>query len=154
MSYPTLSAYLTVRDAVRAVDFYKVNFGAKEVFRLTEPQSGTISHAELRFGETLLMLAEENPAWNQSPATLNGTPVRLCLAVDDVDATLEKAAAAGATVLMPASDQFYGFRCGNLRDPFGHEWMIQKEIEKVSPEEMQRRWEQMLAENPNPKCGE
>ncbi|CAN5908289.1 hypothetical protein BH11VER1_BH11VER1_36790 [soil metagenome] len=98
------------------------------------------------------MLSDENPAWgNKSPGTLGGTPVKLCLMVDDVDAIVEQAKNAGATVTMPPMDMFYGFRSGSLCDPFGHEWMIQRQIEKVSPEEMQVRWDAMLNES-SPQC--
>ncbi len=142
--YPPLSPYLTVVDAVKAVAFYQQAFGAEERYRLVDKKTGQISHAELLIQGSLIMLSEENPAWNKSPQTLGGTPFKLCLMVDDPDASIEKAVQAGATVIMPAQDQFYGFRCGSIRDPFGHEWMLQREIEKVSPEEMQRRWDAML----------
>ncbi len=142
--YPPLSPYLTVVDAAKAITFYQQAFGAVERFRLLDRKTGAIGHAELFIQGSLIMLSEENPAWNKSPQTLGGTPFKLCLMVDDVDAAIEKAAAAGATVTMPAQDQFYGFRCGSVRDPFGHEWMLQREIEKVAPEEMQRRWDAML----------
>ena len=89
------------------------------------------------------MLSDENPAWNKSPQTLGGTPVKFSLMVENADAAIAKAVAAGATPLMPATDMFYGFRSGSVRDPFGHEWMLQHEIEKVSPEEMQKRWSAM-----------
>jgi PhnB protein len=91
----------------------------------------------------LLMLSEEMPEWNKSPQTLGGTTVKFSLIVDNADEAFAKAIDAGATELMPLTDQFYGFRCGNVRDPYGHEWMIQHQTEKVSPEEMQRRWDAM-----------
>lgn len=145
--YPILSPYLTVLDAAKAIEFYKVAFGATELFRLHDQASGRVGHAELLIYGGLLMLSDENPAWhNKSPSTLGGTAVKLCLMVDDVDATVEKAKDAGATVTMPPMDMFYGFRSGSISDPFGHEWMIQREIEKVSPEEMQVRWDAMLKE--------
>lgn len=142
--YPILSPYITVVDAPKAIDFYQQAFHAIELYRLVDSSSGQIGHAELHILGSLIMLSEENPAWNRSPHTLGGTPFKLCLMVDDPDAWIERAEKAGATVLMPAKDQFYGFRCGSVRDPFGHEWMLQKEIEKVSPEEMQRRWDAMV----------
>lgn len=144
LEYPPLAPYLTVVDAAKALEFYREAFGAVERYRLVDKNSGKIGHAELLIQGSLVMLAEEDPAWNQSPQTLGGTPFKLSLMVDDPDAAIEQAERAGASVLMPAQDQFYGFRCGSIRDPFGHEWMLQREIEKVSPEEMQRRWDAML----------
>lgn len=145
--YPQLAPYLTVNDAAKAIEFYKTAFGATERYRLSDTGSGSVGHAELLINGGLLMLADENPGWNnKSPATLGGTSVKLSLMVDDVDATVEKAKNAGATVTMPPMDMFYGFRSGSITDPFGHEWMIQREIEKVSPEEMQCRWDAMMKE--------
>ncbi len=105
-----------------------------------------IGHAVLMIGECMVMLSEENPAWNKSPGTLGGTAVKFSLMVENADAAVAKAEAAGATVTMPPMDMFYGHRSGAVRDPFGHEWMIQHEIEKVAPEEMQKRWDAMGAE--------
>jgi PhnB protein len=143
-SYPPMSPSLTVRDASGAIEFYKSAFGAAELYRLTDPTCGVIGHAELMLNGSLLMLAEENPSWgNKSPQTLGGSPTRLCLMVPDTDTAVQRATAAGATVEMPPTDMFYGFRSANVRDPFGHLWMIQHQIEKVSPEEMQSRWAAM-----------
>ncbi|MDI1310734.1 VOC family protein [Prosthecobacter sp.] len=142
-TYPSFSPYITVRDAPRAIAFYQAAFAATEIFRLVDSVTGKIGHAELTLRDGLLMLSEENPAWNKSPDTLGGTPVKFCLMVENADAAIEAAVAAGATVLMPAGDQFYGFRSGSVRDPFGHEWMLQHEIEKVSHAEMQKRWDDM-----------
>jgi PhnB protein len=145
--YPPFSPYLSVQDAVKAIEFYHTAFGAKELFRLTNKSDGKIGHAELMIAGSLLMLAEENPQWgNKSPQTLGGTPVTFCLMVENADAAMDRAVAAGATVLMPAADQFYGFRSGSIVDPFGQQWMLQHEIEKVSPEEMQQRWDAMGGE--------
>lgn len=144
LAYPSFSPYITVHNAEEAIAFYHAAFGATERFRLADASSGKIGHAELDLQGSILMLSDENPAWNKSPQTLGGTPVKFCLMVENADAAIAKAVAAGATPLMPASDQFYGFRSGSVRDPFGHEWMLQHEIEKVSPEEMQKRWDAML----------
>jgi len=145
--YPAFSPYLSVRDAAQAIAFYKAAFGATERFRLTDKKTGKVGHAELTIEGGLLMLAEENPQWgNKAPPTLGGTPITFCIIVKNADAALERAVAAGATVLMPASDQFYGFRSASLADPFGHQWMVQHETEKVSPEEMQKRWDAMSGE--------
>ena len=93
------------------------------------------------------MLSEENPEWgNKAPATLGGTPVTFCLIVENADAALERAVAAGATMLTPAADQFYGFRSACVSDPYGHQWMLQHELEKVSLAELQKRWDAMTAQ--------
>jgi len=137
-------AYLTVHDSAAAIAFYKAAFGAEEIFRLTEP-SGRVGHAQLKLGPTVLMLADEYPEYGiQGPRTLGGAGFRMHLHVDDADALIDRAVAAGATLIMPPRDQFYGERSGRVRDPFGHEWLIGHEIEKVSHEEMQRRYDEMM----------
>jgi uncharacterized glyoxalase superfamily protein PhnB/uncharacterized protein YndB with AHSA1/START domain len=147
--YPILISYITVRDAARAIAFYRAAFGAEERFRLTDRTTGKIGHAEILIRGVLLMLNDENPAWgNKSPQTVGGTPFTFCLMVENADAALDRAVAAGATVLMPAADQFYGFRSGSVQDPFGYVWMLQHEIEKVSPDDMQKRWDAMCASAP------
>lgn len=143
MTYQPLTPSLTVDDGIKAIEFYKAAFGAEELFRLTDPESGKIGHAELLIQGSMIMLADEYPNHNKSPATLGGTTVKLCLMVDNVDHSLERAVRAGATVKMPAENHFYGHRSATVRDPFGHEWMLQREFEKVSPTEMQRRWAEM-----------
>jgi PhnB protein len=144
--YPALSAYLTVREGARAIEFYKSAFGATERFRLIDKKSGKVGHAEITIRDTLVMLSEENPQWgNKSPLTLGGSPFTFCLLVDNADAAVERAVAAGATVVMPAADQFYGFRSATISDPEGHQWMLQHELEKVAPEELQKRWDAMIA---------
>ena len=137
-------AYLRLSDAASAIDFYTRAFGAVEQFRLTEP-SGRIGHAELLFGEHTIMISDEYPEMGiQGPGTLGGTTVGLHLHVDDADAVLARAEAAGGEIIRPATDQFYGERSGTVRDPWGHEWNIGHEIEQVSPEEMQRRYDAMF----------
>jgi len=144
LDYPILSSYLTVHDGAQAIAFYQAAFGATERFRLIDPSNGKVGHAELTLQGNLVMLSDEYPEWGRaSPKTLGGTPVSFCLLVDNADAAVERAVAAGATVKMPVEDQFYGFRSGTVIDPFGHEWMLQHVIEKVDPEEMQRRWDAM-----------
>jgi PhnB protein len=144
-SYPPMSPYLTVKGASKAIEFYQAAFGATELYRLCDPSTGNLGHAEIMLNGSHFMLADENLAWgNKSPETLTGTPVKFCLMVENTDDAVERAVAAGAIVEMPPADMFYGFRCAAIRDPFGHQWMIQHEIEKVSPEEMQKRWAAML----------
>lgn len=136
-----LFAYLRVKDAPRAVAFYVEAFGAKEKFRLVEP-GGRLGHAELELGPATLMLSEEYPELGLlGPQSIGGTSVTIHLHVDDADAAIARAVAAGATLLRPPQDAFYGERSGTVRDPFGHEWLLGHSIEEVSPEEMQRRYD-------------
>lgn len=144
MSIHEVFAYLRLRDAARAIEFYTRAFGAKEKFRLTEP-GGKVGHAELELGGTTLMLSDEYPEMGiRGPASIGGTSFTIHLHVDDADALIQRAVEAGATIVRPASDQFYGERSGTVRDPFGHEWNIGHEIEKVTPQEMQRRYDEMM----------
>jgi uncharacterized glyoxalase superfamily protein PhnB len=141
MKIHELFAYVRVKDAAKAIDFYKRAFGATEKFRLAEP-TGRIGHAELDFGGTTVMLSDEFPEYGiRGPQTIGGTSFAIHLHVDDADAVIERTVAAGATVVRPAQDQFYGERSGVVRDPFGHEWNIGHHIEDVSTDEMQRRYD-------------
>ena len=133
-------AQLRVRGGVEAIEFYQRAFGAVEIMRLQE-DGGRIGYAELEVGEARFMLSDEYPEYQAvSPAQLGGTSVALSLQVDDADAVFERAVAAGATVRFPVQDQFYGHRSGSVIDPFGHQWTISTEKEKVEPDEMQRRF--------------
>jgi uncharacterized glyoxalase superfamily protein PhnB len=144
MTIHEVYAYLTVRDAKAAIEFYREAFGAEEIFRLVEPGSGRVGHAQLRLGPAVVMLADEYPEYGiRGPQSLGGAGFRMHLHVDDADAAIDRAVKAGATLVMAPQDQFYGERGGRVRDPFGHEWLIGHEIEKVSHEEMQRRWDAM-----------
>ena len=144
MTVHELFAYLRVQDAPKAIDFYREAFGAVEKFRLTEP-GGRIGHAELELGGTTLMLSDEYPEFGiYGPKTIGGTSATLHLHVDDADAMIRRAVAAGAEILREPQDQFYGERSGTLRDPFGHEWNIGHQIEQVTPAEMQRRYSEMM----------
>lgn len=137
-------AYLRLKDAPRAIEFYSKAFGATEKFRLTEP-GGRIGHAELVLGNTTLMLSEEYPEFGiYGPDSIGGTSFTIHLHVDDADALIKRAVEAGATLVRPPVDHFYGERSGTVRDPFGHEWNIGHEIEQVSPAEMQRRYDEMM----------
>jgi PhnB protein len=131
--------YLCVKGAAEAIEFYKKAFGATEVMRMGQPD-GRIGHAEIKIGNAPIMLADEFPEMGVlSPQTLGGTPVTIHLYVEDVDALAKQAIAAGARVLRPIGDQFYGDRGGKLEDPFGHAWWIATHKEDLSPEEMQKR---------------
>ena len=136
--------YLRVANAARAIDYYCEAFGVTEKFRLTEP-SGRIGHAELDFGAATLMLSDEYPESGiQGPASIGGTSVTIHLHVENADAALSRAEKAGGEIIRAPQDQFYGERSGTLRDPFGHEWNIGHDIEEVSPEEMQKRYDAMF----------
>ncbi|MBP7336588.1 VOC family protein [Niveispirillum sp.] len=133
--------YFTVKNADAAIDFYRRAFGAVEIFRMTDPMDGRIGHAELRLGDSMVMLSDEYPDFGAlSPDTIGGTPVTLFLATKAVDEDLARAAEAGAMIIRAAANQSFGERSAMIMDPFGHRWMLSQTIEQVSPEEMQRRW--------------
>ncbi len=139
--YHAVTPLLVVNDAARAIEFYKTAFGAKERMRMTGP-GGKIVHAEVTIGDAVIMLADEFPEWGDlSPKSAVDPPVRIALYVDDVDEVAKRAVTAGAKVLIPVADQFYGDRSGRLADPFGHLWIIATHKEDVSPGEMQKRME-------------
>ena len=140
--YHSVTPYLMVREAARAIAFYRDAFGAQEVMRFNDPD-GRIAHAEVRIGDSHVMLADENATF-VGPQTLGGAGVSLVLYVEDVDATFAKALAAGATLRRPVADQFYGDRMGTLADPFGHVWSIGTHREDVSVDEAKRRMEALM----------
>jgi uncharacterized glyoxalase superfamily protein PhnB len=137
--YHTATPYLVCRRAGNAIDFYKSAFGAKEKFRMPGPD-GSVAHAEIQIGDSVIMLGEEAiDRGAKSPETLGGSGTSVMLYVKDVDAFANKALAAGATVVMPLQDMFWGDRYGRIKDPFGHEWSIATHKEDVSPKEMAKR---------------
>ncbi len=139
--YHTLTAYLTVRGASDAIEFYKKAFGATELFRLNTPD-GKIAHDEFKIGDSIFMISDENPECASTcPETLGGSPVTLHLYVTDADATFSDAIKAGAKETMPLANQFWGDRMGKVVDPFGHHWLIATHIEDVDPSEFQSRME-------------
>ena len=142
--YHSLTPYLIVDGASRALSWYAEALGAREVMRLAGP-GGKIGHAEIEIGDSRVMLADENPDMGaKAPGAFGGSPISLHLYVVDVDATIARAAAAGATVEHPPEDKFYGDRMGSLRDPFGHTWHIATHIEDVTVEEIERRMAAMF----------
>jgi PhnB protein len=144
--FSTVTPHLNVRDAARALDFYKRAFGAIETVRMPGP-GGAILHAEIKIGDSHLFLADEMPEWgSRSPLTIGGTATAICLYVDDADAVFNQAVSAGARVLMPLADQFWGDRYGKLADPFGHEWAVATHLEDLTPEEMKKRQEVAMAQ--------
>jgi PhnB protein len=137
--YHTVTPYLIIKDAAAAIDYYKRAFGATEVVRMADAQ-GRIAHAEIRVGDSMVMLADEqHEMGHRGPAALGGTPVSMVLYVPDVDAVFDRAVKAGGKSRRPVADQFYGDRMGMLEDPFGHVWTVGTHTEDVSPEEMQKR---------------
>lgn len=141
--YHTATAYLYVKGAAKALDFYKTAFGATELVRMPGP-GGRIMHAEIKIGDSPIMLADENPAIGAiSPQTCGNTTVGMLIYVPDADAVFKKAFSAGAKVEREMTDQFYGDRSGTLIDPFGHRWNIATHTEDVTPEEMKARMAKM-----------
>jgi PhnB protein len=146
--YHTVTPYLIVKGAARALEFYKKAFNATELYRMEGP-GGTIGHAEFQIGDSRIMIADEFPDMGaRSPETIGGSPVGLCIYIEDVDALFKQALAAGGKQERPVVDQFYGDRSGTLRDPFGHQWTLATHKEDVSPEEMKRRMEEAMKKSP------
>jgi PhnB protein len=143
----TVTPYLVIRGAGKAIEFYKKVFGAQEVGRMPGSDGQTLLHAELRIGDSWIYVSDEFPGMgNPAPQTLGGSPVGIHLYVENVDATCQKAAEAGATITMPPADMFWGDRFAKLTDPFGHVWSIATHIEDLTPEEMQKRGAAAMAE--------
>jgi PhnB protein len=142
--YHEVTPYLIVKNAAKAIDFYKSVFGATEKFRMADPK-GRVGHAEIKIGGSTVMMADEHPERGfVSPQTLGGTPVSLLLYVPNVDEVTKRAVDSGAKLMMPVQDQFYGDRTGTVEDPFGHVWTVATHKEDISPEEMKRRVDAMM----------
>ena len=140
----TVQAHMTVHDAKAAIDFYVKAFGAVELFRLVEP-AGRVGHAEIRIGDTVLMMNDEYPDFGaRSPGSIGGSPVAFRIEVPDADKAVERALSAGATLVRPVQDQFYGDRTGMVACPFGYRWSLAAVKEMLSPDELQKRWTDML----------
>ncbi len=135
----TVTPYLTVKNAAEAIAFYKCAFGAQEIMRMARPD-GKVGHAEIRIGDSHVMLADEHPDMgHRAPRAYGGSAVSLLVYVPDVDATVKTAIAGGAKVVRPVENQFYGDRMGTIEDPFGHQWSVATHVEDVPPEEMAKR---------------
>ena len=148
--YHAVTPYLIVKEGAKAIDFYKKALDATELYHMDGPD-GSIMHAEIKIGNSILMLATENTQMkSKSPTTLSGTPVSFMVYVSDVDAAAKKAIAAGMTTLKPVENQFYGDRTGTFQDPFGHVWSLATHIEDVPPELLKKRAAELFAKN-NPK---
>ncbi|MFN0057605.1 MAG: VOC family protein [Planctomycetota bacterium] len=143
--YATATPYLVVRDAAKALNFYAQAFGAEELMRLEGPD-GKIAHAEMRIGNSIVMLSEENPGFGaRSPLSLGGASTSIMLYLDKVDAAFARAVKAGAQVKQPVADMFWGDRTGRVTDPFGHEWSVATHMEDLTPEQISQRAEDFFA---------
>jgi PhnB protein len=143
--YPRVTPYLVVDGAADAIEFYKSILGATERMRMPGPD-GRIGHAELQIGDSMIMLADENPDMGvRGPTSIGGTPVTLHVYIEDVDSVFERAIAAGATEQRAVEDRFYGDRSGQFEDPWGHRWDVSTHVEDVPPDEMARRAEAMAS---------
>jgi len=144
--YNTVTPYLVIKGAAKAIDYYKKVFGATVVVRMDGP-NGTVGHAELKIGDSRIMLADENPKMGQghtSAATIGASPVSLYLYIPDVDSVVKRAVAEGAKILKPVEDQFYGDRSGFIQDPFGHLWGVATHVEDVAPKDLEERAKKMM----------
>ena len=143
--FHSVTPYLTLSDAARALDFYKRAFGAREVMRMDGP-GGKIGHAEIQIGDSRIMLGDEMPGTGcQSPQSLGGTTSGIMLYVENADAVFNQAVSAGAQVEAPLADMFWGDRYGKLKDPFGHSWSVATHKEDVAPAEMSKRMQEAMA---------
>jgi PhnB protein len=143
--YHSVTPYLTVNDATKALDFYKRAFGAHEIMRMDAP-NGKIGHAEIKIGDSIIMIADEMPgSGNKAPQTLGGSSAGLFLYVEDADAVFQKAVQAGSQVVAPLADMFWGDRFGTVKDPFGHSWSVATHKEDVAPAEMSKRMKEAMS---------
>ena len=143
--YHSVTPAIVVRDAAAAIDFYKKAFGAEEIDRMAGPD-GSIMHAEIRIGDSILMLGEENEQWGtKSPLSLNGVHGSLHIYVEDADAAFNRAVEAGATVRYPLEDAFWGDRYGKVTDPFGHEWGLATRVKDMTKAEMEKAGQEWMA---------
>ena len=144
--YHTITPALTIRDAARAIEFYKQAFGAKQRGEIAKGPDGKVMHAELQIGDSVIMIADEFPEFGAlSPQATGGASTQLHIYLDNVDAAYDRAVKAGATVLMPVADQFWGDRYGQLKDPFGHKWSIATHVRDLSADEMKRGMDDAMA---------
>ncbi len=145
--FHTVTPALTVREAERAIEFYKRAFGAEECMRFLGPDEKSIMHAQVKIGDSIIMVGEEHfETGCRGPQSLGGTPVSFYLYVEDADKAFARAVSAGAKVDMPVADMFWGDRCGRLTDPFGHKWSLATRKENLTPEEMRKRSGEFFAQ--------
>jgi len=147
--YHSVTPYLIVRGAAKALEFYKKAFGAEEIMRMESP-GGKIAHAEIQIGNSRIMLADEHPEMDaKAPESFGGSPISLLIYCKDVDGQVKTAVEAGARIVRAVKDQFYGDRMGTIKDPFGHSWTIGTHIEDLTPEQMKERAAKAMAEMPS-----
>jgi len=150
--FHTVNAAMVVKDAVKAIDFYQQAFGAEVILKLTGP-GGSIVHAEIKIGDSIIMLGEEWPGHHvQSPATVNGTTITMHLYVGDVDAAHKRAVAAGAKEIMPPADMFWGDRFSSVTDPHGQSWSMATHLKDLTPEECQKACDEFMAQMAGGDC--
>jgi PhnB protein len=143
--YHTVTPYLAVKDAAKAIEFYKRAFGATEQVRMEGP-NGSVAHAELQIGDSRIMTSDPSPqSTTKAPEDLGGTSASVFMYVEDVDSVIQDAVDAGATITMQPDDQFWGDRLGSVTDPFGHVWQIATHVEDLSPEEIEKRGREFMA---------
>lgn len=141
--YHTITPYMTIKNCAQAMEFYKKAFGAVETARILGADN-KIMHAEMKIGDSILMMTDENIQWDhKGPEQLGGSPISVLLYVNNVDDIFDRAIKAGATVIREVRNEFYGDRMGTLKDPFGHTWSVGTHVEDVSPEEMEKRMKEM-----------
>lgn len=154
--FHSVTPYLIVKKAADAIEFYKQALGAEERMRLTGPDGVSVMHAELTIGDSVVMLADENPDMGfLGPESLGGTATGLCIYLEDVDSAFQRALEAGGTELRPLVDQFYGDRSGTFQDPYGHWWTLATHTEDLTPEEIDRRFQEMMqggGDGPDSAC--
>jgi uncharacterized glyoxalase superfamily protein PhnB len=144
--FRTVTPHMIIRNASTAIEFYKKAFNAEEVMRLPGPDGTSVMHAEIRVGNSIIMIVDELKEWGlQGPETLGDTPVSIHLYVDDADAWFERATKAGAEAIMPVQDTFWGDRYGKVKDPFGHQWSIATHVEDLAPEQINERMAEQFA---------
>lgn len=153
--FRTVTPHLVVKGAAEAIEFYQKAFGAEEILRMPAPDGTSVLHAELKIGDSMLMLCDEFPGMERwvSPQSLNGTTMAICLYVEDVDKSFQRAVDAGATVSMPVMDAFWGDRYGKVADPFGHEWELATHKKDLTPEEIAKGAEEFF-KNMGPSGGQ
>ena len=150
--YHTLTPHLVIRDCERAIEFYKKAFGAEQRGEIAKGPSGKVMHAEIKIGDSVLMVVDEFPEMgSKSPQTIGGTAVSIHIYTDNADAAWKRATEAGASVLMPMADMFWGDRFGVVADPFGHHWSIAQHVKDMTPAEMEQAMKQAFAQPPPKK---
>lgn len=148
--YSSITPHIVCSDAAKAIDFYKNAFGAEEICRMPGPDGKSVMHAEIQIGNARIMMAGENPDWDiKSPTTLGGSPVTIHLYVEDCDSAFKQAIDAGATVVMPPSDAFWGDRYCKVLDPFGHNWGIATHMQDLTPAQIEKNAEEFFKNMPD-----